>query len=82
MYLKDQRDFDAQGDKRDKDRDSDRQTLCCWRHHAIVTDQDGIDVPPTAGHDAALQYGIDDVEEQGGCVEDEDGRASFVLLGE
>jgi hypothetical protein len=29
-----------------------------------------------------LQQSVDDVEAQGGCVEDEDGRASLVALGE
>ncbi|KAG9850080.1 hypothetical protein KCU68_g4678, partial [Aureobasidium melanogenum] len=82
MDLKDQGDFDAQGNKRDEDRDGDRQTLSCWRHHTVVTHQDGIDVPPTAGHNATLQNSIDDVEEQGGTVEDEDWRASLVVLGE
>jgi hypothetical protein len=82
VHLEDQRSFDTQGDKRNEDRDSDRQTLGCWSHHAIVTHHDGIDVPPTAGDDAALQQSVDDVEAQGGCVEDEDVRASLVVLGE
>lgn len=29
-----------------------------------------------------MQQGVDDIEEQGGRVEDEDRRASFVVLGE
>lgn len=82
MNLEDQRNLDAQGDERDEDRNRDRQTLSCWCHYAIVTNQNGIDVPPTAGHDAALQYGVDEVEEQSGCIEDEDWRASFIVLGE
>lgn len=72
MYLEDQRYLDAQGDERDEDRNSDRQTLSGWCHYAIVTDQNGVDVPPAAGHNAALQYGVDEVEKQGGGVEDED----------
>jgi len=82
VYLKDQGDLDAQGDERDEYCNSNSQTLSCWCHYAIVTNQNGVDVPPTAGHDAALQYGVDEVEKQGGCVENEDRRASLVVLGE
>ncbi|KAG9986736.1 hypothetical protein KCU98_g3826, partial [Aureobasidium melanogenum] len=82
MNLEDQRNLNAQGDERDEDSDGDRQALSCWRYHAVVTHQDWIDVPPTAGHNATLQNSVDDIEEQCGSVEDKDWRASLVVFGE
>ena len=82
MNLKYQRNFDADGDEREKDRDRGSQAISCWSRHAIIAYQNRIDVPEAARYDAALQYGEDDVEEQSGCVEEEHWRASLVVFGE